>query len=124
MVLMLHLGTGFINASIWIPWMAICFGVSGALMITCFTGMVFIHETPEWLLETRKFDKAIKALEFYQTDKKLLVTNDTNRNSNIGEERSYKDLVKLYRIESRRSGNGNNETTDDMLQEEQELAWK
>ena len=110
-------------ASGYLRWRCVS-GFSGALMITCFIGMLFIHETPEWLLETRKFDKAIKALEFYQTDKKLLVTNDTNQNSKIGEERSYKDLVKLYRIGSRSSCNGQNETTNDMFQEEQELTWK
>ena len=78
-------------------------GFFGALMIACFIGIMFIHETPEWLLETRSFERAIKALEFYKTDKKLLVTSDTRRKSMVGEERTYKDLVKMYRIESKRS---------------------
>ena len=103
-------------------------GFFGALMIACFIGILFIHETPEWLLETRQFDIAIKALEFYQTDKKLLVTNDNKRKSKIGEERSYTELVKLYRIESKkesmRPSKVESENKDDLLQEENKLNWK
>ena len=103
-------------------------GFSGALMITCFIGMLFIHETPEWLLETRKFDRAIKALEFYQTDKKLLVTSDNKRKSKIGKERSYEELVKLYRIESKKetmkSSKVESEPKDVLFLDENKLEWK
>ena len=108
-------------------------GFFGALMIACFIGILFIHETPEWLLETRKFDIAIKALEFYQTDKKLLVTNDNKRKSKIGEERSYTELVKLYRIESKKSSQriepkkssqDERETKDELFLDENKPTWK
>ena len=103
-------------------------GFFGALMITCFIGIIFIHETPEWLLETRNFDRAINALEFYQTDKKLLVTNDNKRNTKIGEERSYTELVKLYRIESKKesmkSSQVESEPKDKLFQDENKLKWK
>ena len=80
-------------------------GFFAALMIICLVGIFFIHETPEWLLETRQFEKATKALEFYKTDKKLLVSDENKRNSKksgFGEEKSYEELVKLYRIESKK----------------------
>ena len=98
-------------------------GFFGALMIACFIGIMFIHETPEWLLETRSFERAIKALEFYKTDKKLLVTNDTRRKSIAGEEKTYKDLVKMYRVESKRSTRRQNNRLEDGPQAPK-LTWK
>ena len=77
-------------------------GVCAALMIICLVGIFFIHESPEWLLENRKFERAVKALKFYKTDKKLLVTDDNKRTSKVGDDRSYEELVKLYRIESKK----------------------
>ena len=88
-------------------------GFFGALMIGCLFGITFIHETPEWLLETRKFNRAIKALEFYQTNKNLLVTDSDKRKSTNGEEKTYNELVKMYRIESRRSSIGDHVMTLD-----------
>ena len=92
-------------------------GFFSALMIACFIGIMVIHKTPEWLLETRRFERAIKALEFYKTDKKLLVRSDTRRVSVAGEEKNYKDLIKMYRIESKRSSTHNKEN----LRDKQEL---
>ena len=88
-------------------------GFFGALMTACLFGITFIHETAEWLLETRKFDRAIKALEFYETNKNLLVTDSDKRKSTNGEEKTYNELVKMYRIESRRSSIGDHVMTLD-----------
>ena len=77
-------------------------GFLAALMIICFVGLFFIHETPEWLLENRHFERAERALKFYKIDKKLLVTDDNKRRSGDGEDRSYKDVVKLYRMEAKK----------------------
>ena len=99
-------------------------GFFGALMIACLFGIMLIHETPEWLLETRKFDLAIKALEFYQTNKKLLVTDSVKRRSRIGEEKSYTELVKMYRIESRRSFKSESIKILDAQLEANKQSWK
>ena len=61
---------------------------------------MLIHETPDWLLETCRFEKAIEALKFYKTDPKLLMYEDRRRKSITGEELSYSELVEMYREES------------------------
>ena len=43
-------------------------GIFVVLMIVCLIGVMFIHETAEWLLETKQFNKAIMSLEFYKHD--------------------------------------------------------
>ena len=91
-------------------------GFFAALMIICLVGIIFIHETPEWLLETKQFDKATKALEFYKTDKKLLITDDNkrkSRKSDIGEDKTYEELVKLYRIGSKKYSKSMTMTNDE-----------
>ena len=67
------------------------------LMLLCFLGLLWIHETPEWLLENRQFDRAIKSLEFYKVDPKLIVEEDKKRLNENGEPKSYKELVGFYR---------------------------
>ena len=69
-------------------------------MIVCFVGLFFIHETPDWLLEHRQYEKAIKSLEFYKVDPKILVDNDVKRKSKDGKEKGYRELVGFYRKES------------------------
>lgn len=76
-------------------------GIFVVLMSVCLIGVISILETAEWLLEAKQFNKAIMSLEFYKNDKKSLVTDENKRRTKDGEERSYKDLVKLYRIESK-----------------------
>ena len=61
---------------------------------------MWIHETPDWLLEKCQFEKAIKALEFYKIDPKILVDDDQKRKSSDGKEKSYSDIVEMYRKES------------------------
>ena len=68
-------------------------------MIVFFFAIIFIHETPNWLLENLLFEKAVKSLEFYKTDPKLLVYDDGKRKSVDGSELSYADLVEMYRTE-------------------------
>ena len=75
-------------------------GFFAALMIVCFVGLLCIHETPDWLLENRKFEKAIKALEFYKVDPKILVDDDVKRKSKDGQDKGYRELVGFYRKES------------------------
>ena len=70
------------------------------LMFLCFLGLLWIHETPEWLLENRKFDNAIGSLEFYKVDSKLIVEDDKKRLTKEGEPRNYKELVGFYRKEN------------------------
>ena len=92
-------------------------------MLLCFVGLSFIHETPESLLENREFERAVKALKFYKTDKKLLVVDDNKRKSHAGEDRSYEDLVKLYRIESKKHPNCGIEN-DDQNEIATKVLWK
>ena len=99
-------------------------GIFGALMIACLFGITFIHETPEWLLETKKFDRAIKALEFYQTNKESHVADSVKRKSISGEEKSYNELVKMYRVESRRSSINESVMKLDSQPEANKQSWK
>ena len=71
-----------------------------ALMFFCVLVLMWIHETPDWLLEKCQFEKAIKALEFYKIDPKILVDDDQKRKSSDGKEKSYSDIVEMYRKES------------------------
>ena len=69
-------------------------------MLFCVLVLMWIHETPDWLLEKCQFEKAIKALEFYKIDPKILVDDDQKRKSSDGKEKSYSDIVEMYRKES------------------------
>ena len=69
-------------------------------MIVCFVGLLCIHETPDWLLENRQYEKAIKSLEFYKVDPKILVDDDVKRKSKDGQVKGYRELVGFYRKES------------------------
>ena len=75
-------------------------GFFAALMLICLFGLLIIHETPDWLLENRLFDQAIKSLEFYKIDPKTLVDDDNMRKNEDGQEKGYRELVGLYRRES------------------------
>ena len=77
-------------------------GFFAALMLICFLVLMWIHETPDWLLENRLFEKAIKALEFYKVDPKILVHDDNKRTLKNGQEKTYRELVGLYRKASAR----------------------
>ena len=72
-------------------------GFFAALMVACFLSLLWIHETPDWLLEKRRFEDAIKALEFYRIDPKILVHDDDRRVSKDGEDKNYRKLVMMYR---------------------------
>ena len=85
-------------------------GTMGALMILCFLVLLlWIHETPDWLLERCSFDQATKSLEFYKIDRKVLVDDDQKRKTINGEEKSYSEIVALYRQESNKSSNSTND---------------
>ena len=76
-------------------------GVFASLMIVCFLALIlWVHETPDWLLEKCYFDKAITSLKFYKIDPKILVDNDQKRKRNDGTEKSYGEIVELYREKS------------------------
>ena len=68
-------------------------------MVLCFFGLLWLHETPDWLLENKQFDKAIKSLRFYNVDPKTIVEEDEKRLNKNGENKSYDELVALYRQE-------------------------
>lgn len=69
----------------------------GGLMIICLLALVFwIHETPDWLLDKRLFNKATKALEFYQIDREILVADENKRKTVDGRHKSYREIVSLY----------------------------
>ena len=78
--------------------------VSGAFalsMIICFLALLlWVHETPDWLLEKCYFDKAIKSLKFYKIDRKILVDSDRQRQTGDGREKNYEEIVELYRDKS------------------------
>ena len=48
-------------------------------------------------MEKRQFNKAVKSLEFYKVDPKIIVDDDDKRISKDGEEKGYTELVGLYR---------------------------
>ena len=57
-------------------------------MIICLLALIiWIHETPDWLLEKCYFDKAIKSLKFYKIDPKILVDNEQKRQRSDGTEK-------------------------------------
>ena len=72
----------------------------GGLMIISFLGLIWLHETPEWLLERKQFDKALGSLKFYKSDKKSIVNDDDKRKSHTDEELDYDGLLELYKAEA------------------------
>ena len=76
-------------------------GFFAALIVLCFTLLTQIHETPDWLLEKCYFAKAVKALEFYKIDPKIIVYEPEKREFENGSNKSYRQLVEFYRQESK-----------------------
>ena len=76
-------------------------GFFAGLMGLCFILLTQIHETPDWLLEKCYFDRAVKALHFYKIDPKILVYDPEKRLLDNGKEKSYQELVEMYRQESK-----------------------
>ena len=76
-------------------------GFFAVLMFICLISLTQIHETPDWLLEKCYFGKAVKALEFYRIDPKIIVYESEKRESENGNDKSYRQLVEFYRQESR-----------------------
>ena len=71
--------------------------VFGGLMVICFFSLLFwIHESPDWLLDKRRFSQATKALEFYKIDREILVADESKRKTIDGRHKSYKEIVSLY----------------------------
>ena len=70
------------------------------LMIICFLGLIWLHETPTWLLENKQFDEAVRSLKFYKSDKKSIVDDNNKRKSNENVELGYDGLVELYKAEA------------------------
>ena len=77
-------------------------GFFAVLMSITFFVLLWIHESPDWLLKNKKFDKAVKSLEFYKIDPKLIVYDDNKRKSMDGQEETYERLIELYRQASAR----------------------
>ena len=81
--------------------------------IICIMGIIWIHETPGWLLETGNFEQAEKALNFYNTDPNSLMHRDENEKNVYANNISCSELVEWYRktnkvsedISSRKQGN-------------------
>ena len=76
-------------------------GFFAALMLICFTLLTQIQETPDWLLEKCYFGKAVKALEYYKIDPKIIVHDSEKRELENGTDKSYRQLVEFYRQESK-----------------------
>ena len=75
----------------------------GGLMIICLLALiVWIHESPDWLLEKKFFAKAISALEFYNIDREVLIADEQKRKTKDGKEKSYNEIVSIYEEESKR----------------------
>ena len=89
-----------ILASNFVGWRYIS-GVFAGLMGLCLILLTQIHETPDWLLEKCYFDRAIKALHFYKIDPKILVYDHKKRLLENGKDKSYQELVEMYRQESK-----------------------
>ena len=81
-------------------------GAFGVLMVICFLSLLlWIHESPDWLLEKKHFKKATAALEFYKIDREVLVADERKWNTKDGKEKSYDEIVSLYEEESKRKTN-------------------
>ena len=65
--------------------------------IICILGIIWIHETPGWLLETGNFEQAEKALDFYNTDPNSLMHRDENEKDLYANNISCSELVEWYR---------------------------
>ena len=65
--------------------------------IICIMGILWIHDTPGWLLETGKFEQAEKALNFYNTDPNSLIHRDKKENNGNTNNISCSELVEWYR---------------------------
>ena len=75
--------------------------VLGVLMIICFLALLlWVHESPDWLLEKCRFDEATRSLEFYQMDRKILIDDDEKRKTMTGEDKSYEEIVAMYQEEA------------------------
>ena len=71
--------------------------VFGGLMVICFLSLLlWIHESPDWLLDKKRFSQATKALEFYKIDREILVADESERKTIDGRHKSYKEIVNLY----------------------------
>ena len=68
-------------------------------MVLCFLGLLWLQESPDWLLEKKQFDEAIQSLRFYNIDPKIIVKEDEKRLNQHGENKSYDELVGFYRQE-------------------------
>ena len=81
----------------------------GGLMIICFLSLLlWIHESPDWLLEKKYFKKATSALQFYRIDREILIADERKRKTRDGQEKSYVEIVSIYEEESKRLMNQNN----------------
>ena len=49
------------------PWRIAVF-LPGILAIPTFASILFLHESPEWLLKKGKIDEYKRSMEFYQID--------------------------------------------------------
>ena len=71
--------------------------VFAGLMVICFLSLLlWIHESPDWLLDQRRFSQATKALEFFKIDREILVADESKRKTIDGRHKSYKEIVSLY----------------------------
>lgn len=50
------------------PWRIAVF-LPGILAIPTFVSILFLHESPEWLLKKGRIDEYKRSMEFYQIDK-------------------------------------------------------
>ena len=76
-------------------------GMLVVLMIICFIALLlWVHESPDWLLEKCRFDEATKSLEFYKIDRKILIDDDEKRKTMTGEDKSYAEIVTMYQEEA------------------------
>ena len=96
-------------------------GFFAILMVVCFLGLLWLHETPDWLLENKQFDRAIKSLEFYRIDPKILVDEDAKRLNQNGENKGYEELVGFYREES---ATGTESMTQKIKDDAPTMTWR
>ena len=80
----------------WLCWRSVA-GFLVMANIICIMGILWIHDTPGWLLETGKFEQAEKALNFYNTDPNSLIHRDKKENNGNTNNISCSELVEWYR---------------------------
>merc|ERR1712032_220269 len=80
----------------YLPWRIAVF-LPGILAIPTFVLIMFLHESPEWLLKKGRIDEYKKSVKFFQIDKRQF---DDNQDIFVGRENKNKENDNVSMCES------------------------